>query len=194
MTRKLLAHAEAKKLVRAGRLPEDFYAELEDRFRKLDEETEHRVKARLKELIEQYSAALDERSPIAGHIERIQALTEELQKVDNLTPIREWRGWYQETALKHFHKHYAGLPLDERPFTDEVRAANPQFYHALQRQQSRAGCSINDLFPRRPDPEGGRLRLTPDEALAKDNERRARARARMRAQRGKQPAGGTKPV
>lgn len=165
----------------------------------LDDQTRHRVKKALRTFVEKQTPSVGK-----GARSFNKAVAEELKRLlnddgpapdpaaqrldpDKLAAARAWRAGEGQTSVAHFMKHYATLPMAQRPFTDEIRLANQKYYEALARHQSREGGSIGDLFPTRPEAIGGAIRqridLTPEEALAKIEHRRAQSRERMRAMR-----------
>lgn len=100
-----------------------------------------------------------------------------------LRSASEWdRASSGVTAREHFDLHFAQIPRSHRPFAHIVRARARAYYEALAARQSRAGQSLDELFPIDPNAVGAR-RLTKEQAEASDARRREKTRLRVAALR-----------
>jgi hypothetical protein len=91
------------------------------------------------------------------------------------------------TSRQHFDAHFAPIPRSHRPNAHVVRARARLYYEALAALQSRAGQSLDELFPIDPTAVGSKPLLPPDAARERAREQNRLRVAAWRARQKQAP-------
>jgi len=143
------------------------------------------TRERLAELLRQTNDDAD--ATMSERTERLRDALASGDIADNaLKSAAEWdRASSGVTARAHFQAHFAQIPRSLRPCAHVVRARARNYYDALAALQSRAGGSLDDLFPIDPNAVGAK-RLSKEQAEASLVRRREKTRSRVAAFRERQ--------
>jgi hypothetical protein len=119
----------------------------------------------------------------------------------SLLPVACYRKSRGRTVYDHYLAHYGCLPVEQRPYSDEVRRTNYRYWNSVRNHHVRSGFSLENLFPLRAEAKGGSLTKLRKSAARTANEnpaeelarRRAKGIAASRAWRARKRAEGPKP-